>query len=164
MKFSIRSASNDDVSVIQELAGEIWRKHYAGMISNEQIEYMLNKMYSPSSLKEQINEGHRFFICSDEDKPVGYFSYSEKSPQNYFLHKLYINTNRHHRGGGKQMLQYLESLLPSDSSIRLTVNRKNIQAINFYFRNGFVIEEVIDIDIDNGFFMRDFVMLKAVRS
>ena len=47
-------------------------------------------------------------------------------------------------------------------TIRLTVNRKNHIAINYYFKNGFMIEEVKDFDIGDGYEMNDFVMLKKV--
>jgi ribosomal protein S18 acetylase RimI-like enzyme len=44
----------------------------------------------------------------------------------------------------------------------LTVNRQNFKAINFYFKNGFVIDEVADFEIGNGFVMNDFVMKKEL--
>jgi diamine N-acetyltransferase len=51
-------------------------------------------------------------------------------------------------------------LIPDTSELRLTVNRKNFKAINFYFKNGFIIESVKDFDIGNGYLMEDFVMLR----
>jgi ribosomal protein S18 acetylase RimI-like enzyme len=49
--------------------------------------------------------------------------------------------------------------LTSAQSIRLTVNRENYKAINFYFKLGFKIEKVADFDIGQGYVMNDFVML-----
>jgi ribosomal protein S18 acetylase RimI-like enzyme len=46
------------------------------------------------------------------------------------------------------------------NAMRLQVNRKNVKAINFYFKNGFVIEDAKDFDIGSGYFMKDFVMIK----
>jgi hypothetical protein len=34
----------------------------------------------------------------------------------------------------------------------------NYKAINFYFKNGFVIESLLDLNIGEGFQMNDFVM------
>ena len=44
-------------------------------------------------------------------------------------------------------------------TLRLTVNRQNYKSINFYFKNGFVIEKTADFDIGSGYFMNDFVMV-----
>ena len=77
-----------------------------------------------------------------------------------YRNKLYIKTSEHHKGQGTQLLKHLFDLLPKDHNLRLTVNRKNYKAINYYFKNGFVIEEVKDFDIGDGFFMKDFVMLR----
>jgi diamine N-acetyltransferase len=161
MNLSIKEASTDDIPVIHELAAEIWRQYYPEIISAEQIEYMLDKMYSETSLQEQLKNGHRFFLASAE-KPVGYFSFQQLSQHDFFLHKLYVKTNGHRKGVGKQMLDLLLQMLPHDSTLRLTTNRRNYKAINFYFKNQFIIEEVKDIDIGNGFWMKDFVMLRKI--
>ena len=156
----INPAAEKDIPVIHKLATEIWHAYYPDIISVEQISYMLEKMYSESSLIKQMKEGHRFYIAHREEQPIGYFSYSKSESNNFFLHKLYIKTSEHHKGQGTQLLKHLFDLLPKDHNLRLTVNRKNYKAINYYFKNGFVIEEVKDFDIGDGFFMKDFVMLR----
>ena len=156
---SILEAGENDASVIQKLAFEIWNDIYPGIISKEQIDFMLEKMYSTSAFLEQIKEGHQFYIAFKNKLPIGFFSYSINNVPNYFLHKLYIKTSEHRNGIGKYILDYLLGLLKPGSNIRLTVNRKNYKAINFYFKYGFSIVEVQDFDIGNGFFMNDFVML-----
>ncbi len=156
----IAAASEKDIPVIHQLATEIWHAHYPGIISMEQINYMLEKMYSETSLIKQLQEGHRFYIAHQDGLPIGYFSYSKSDNNNFFLHKLYIKTSEHRRGNGSALTDYLLKELPSNCTLRLTVNRKNYKAINFYFKKGFVIEEVKDFDIGDGFFMNDFVMLR----
>lgn len=162
MNMVIRKATSDDIPEISRLAAEIWWAVYPDIITNEQIEFMLDKMYSASSLLQQLESGHQFFIAEENHKPVGYYSFSEKETGKYFLHKLYIKTNVHRKGSGHILVNHLVNSLPANSELRLTVNRRNYKAINFYFKNGFVIEEVADFDIGNGFFMEDFVMIKKV--
>lgn len=157
-KLFIRPATEQDISIIHQLALEIWNKHYPSIITQQQIDYMLKMMYSTKALLQQMEEHHHFFIAFMSEKPLGYFSYSKQQGNNYMLHKLYIKTSEHHKGLGKQLLLHLINLLDKPAHLRLTVNRKNIQAINFYFRNGFILEEAKDFDIENGFFMKDFVM------
>src|SRR5580658_9115170 len=47
-------AAETDLPAIARLAGIIWRLHYPGIISPDQIEYMLAKMYSLETLREEI--------------------------------------------------------------------------------------------------------------
>ena len=156
---SILEAGENDSSIIQQLADKIWHDVYPEIISEEQITYMLEEMYSNSALLQQIKEGHKFYIAFKNKLPIGFFSYSKKSSQNYFLHKLYIKTSEHRKGIGHYIMNYFFGLIHQGSSIRLTVNRKNYKAINFYFKHGFFIEDVKDFDIGNGYVMNDFVML-----
>ena len=53
----------------------------------------------------------------------------------------------------------LLDLFPDLNTMRLTVNRSNFKSINFYFKLGFIIEEVKDFDIGNNYFMNDFIMI-----
>jgi len=162
MEISFRKATQDDIQTIYSLASAIWKKHYLPIITMEQIEYMLKNMYSPESLSVQMKEGQVFTIVMLGHQPVGYISLSTKDNENYFLHKFYIDVAEQAKGIGTQLLNKIISTLSGVQTIELTVNRKNYTAINFYFKNGFVIKEVADFDIGNGFFMNDFVMIKKI--
>jgi hypothetical protein len=45
-----------DLPVVAELAQVIWRRHYPGIITVEQIEYMLARGYSLDALRRFITE------------------------------------------------------------------------------------------------------------
>ena len=60
---------------------------------------------------------------------------------------------------GTITLNELTNLL-KPKTYTLTVNRQNYKSINFYFKNGFIINEIADFDIGNGYVMNDFVMKK----
>ena len=154
----------ESIPIIHALAVDIWHQHYPDIITLEQIEYMLNKMYSPEALEEQMQEGNMFHLLHLNNEPAAYLSFSHTAPGSYFLHKLYVKTDSHRKGLGRLLLQHLTNLLSSNYDLRLTVNRKNYKAINFYFRQGFVIESIADFNIGSGFFMNDFVMVKSVQS
>jgi len=155
-----REAKPDDIQVISELAHRIWKTYYPEIISHEQIDYMLDKMYSISSLEEQMGDGQQFHLLLDERKPIGYLSISDQGQHDFFLNKFYIDTALHRKGAGTILFNEVMATLPDIRSLRLTVNRQNYKAINFYFKLGFRIEEVKDFDIGNGYFMNDFVMRK----
>ena len=46
MDLKFRKAEKSDVQLIAQLADSIWRKHYITIITMEQIDYMLDLMYS----------------------------------------------------------------------------------------------------------------------
>lgn len=155
---TLQPAGHTDIPLIRQLAAKIWNQHYPGIISKAQIEYMLNLMYSSHSLEKQIAEGNRFFLISDKQVPAGYLSALEKENGKWFISKFYIDQDKAGKGIGKQAFAlFLDLFNPRE--IKLTVNRQNYKAINFYFRLGFVIEKVADFDIGNGYIMTDFVMV-----
>lgn len=156
----IIKANPSHSAVIAELAADIWKTYYPAIISREQIDYMLEKMYSAEALEQQMLSGQDFYVAYDQGTPIGYISYSSRDQHSYFLHKFYIDTRLHRNGAGELIFKKVMCTIPGIREIRLTVNRKNFKAINFYFKLGFKIEEVKDFDIGNGYFMNDFVMLK----
>jgi ribosomal protein S18 acetylase RimI-like enzyme len=164
MKITFRKATKQDVPLITQLAKSIWKKHYISIITLKQIDYMLGKMYSSEKLLLEMTEGHVFTLAFIDDKPIGYISISTKNKKKYFLHKFYIEINSHRKGIGSELFEYALKQLTKPESIQLTVNRKNYKAVNFYFKNGFIIKEVADFDIGNGYFMNDFVMVKNTLS
>lgn len=158
-----RKASPQDAAIIAALAERIWKKHYITIITMEQIEYMLEKMYSEESLISQMNEGHDFTVVSVDGIDVGYISISTKDGKEYFLHKFYVEVAEQGKGVGTELFKYILNNLGNAETVKLTVNRANYKAINFYFKNGFVIDQVADFDIGEGYFMNDFVMLKKIK-
>ncbi|MFM2049244.1 MAG: hypothetical protein RI955_1792 [Bacteroidota bacterium] len=162
MQIEFIPCTESHIAMIQQLADKIWRKHYPSIITIEQIDYMLNKMYSAKSLLQQMNEGQQFTILSIDNYATGFIAVSKKEEHHYFINKLYVDTTQHRKGLGKLLLNKIEQEYIDAENFSLTVNRQNFNAINFYFKNGFVIESVADFDIGNGYVMNDFVMKKKL--
>ncbi|MCC6691187.1 MAG: GNAT family N-acetyltransferase [Bacteroidia bacterium] len=160
MNLQFKKAESSDTSAISLLAQSIWKKYYPSIISLNQINYMLDKMYTPEAIQHQIKEGQEFTLVYANKKLCGYLAMSVKNKKKFFLNKFYVDADLHGKGIGKHLFDYVITQLKNPTSIELTVNRKNIKAINFYFKLGFTINRVADFDIGNGFFMNDFVMLK----
>ena len=161
-KISFRRADESDLPTIIALAQQIWQDWYPAVIGQKQVDYMLARMYSATALQTQMQEEEQqFYLLLLDNQAIGYAAISEKTPQDFFIHKFYIHTHQHRRGLGGQFLQYIiDTYQPQ--TLRLTVNRQNYIPINFYFRQGFTIEQVADFDIGDGYFMNDFVMLKTL--
>lgn len=160
----IRQASRKDIPLIQELSSEIWHQVYPTVISVDQINFMLDTMYSTTAIDNQIRQlGHRFIILEFEETGVGFASYSIKhpsEPKRYRLQKLYLKPELHGRGLGKKMVSHIchEILGLGGTALELNVNKKN-PAILFYEHLGFYREEEVVIDIGNGFLMDDYIMV-----
>lgn len=149
---------DDQLRQLSQLAHRIWNMYYPDIIGQKQVDYMLGKMYSLEALKEQIRNGHRFVAGYADGEMLGFLSYSKTSGQDYMIHKWYVDVSLHSKGIGRKLFDAALGNIDYDT-IRLTVNRQNINAVNFYFRFGFIIERVADFDIGDGFFMNDFVMI-----
>jgi RimJ/RimL family protein N-acetyltransferase len=147
-----------DIPLISRLAEITWNQHYPSIIGQQQVDYMLNLMYSTQSLLEQMKQkGHLFYSIDLGNESIGFISVHKLNNDDWFLNKYYINQQKAARGiGSRSFKLLLEKINPR--TITLTVNRKNHKSVNFYFKNGFTIEEVKDFDIGNGFVMEDFVM------
>ncbi|MGZ4034724.1 MAG: GNAT family N-acetyltransferase [Bacteroidia bacterium] len=163
MDLKFKKASKDDVSLIAQLADRIWKKHYASIITMEQINYMLDKGYSAESLSKQMDQGHEFTLVYDGTKPLGYISFDTSDGKNYFLHKFYIEVDDQGKGIGSELFTHVLKQMPNAETIELFVNRENYKSINFYFKHGFVIKNIINQDIGNGFYMNDFIMIKKIK-
>ena len=88
--FEIRKATSNEIPIIRELTFKVWPQTYASILSKEQIDYMLEMMYSKKSLADQIAEGSKFIIVQDNNKPVGFASYKQVESAIYKLDKIYI--------------------------------------------------------------------------
>ncbi|MDN4165796.1 GNAT family N-acetyltransferase [Cytophagales bacterium LB-30] len=157
---SLRSASQADIPQIHALAVRIWNAHYPAIIGQQQVDYMLGKMYSPAALAQQMEEGQTFYLVIEDDQAIGYVAINAQGEKAYFLNKFYVDSQKQSKGIGSRVLQMLLAQYPNWETLRLTVNRQNYTAINFYFKNGFVIEKVIDMPIGEGYVMDDFQMIK----
>jgi ribosomal protein S18 acetylase RimI-like enzyme len=155
---SLKPATSNDFASIEQLAKDIWSKHYVPIIGQGQVNYMLNKLYSAAALQKQTEEGQVFHLVLKENKEIGFISVINPDGKNYFLHKFYILQEKQNTGLGSTVFKKVFGELYQPESITLTVNRQNYKSINFYFKLGFKITKVEDFDIGNGYFMNDFVM------
>jgi ribosomal protein S18 acetylase RimI-like enzyme len=161
----IKKADADDISLIRELTFRVWPQTYASILTKEQIDYMLEMMYSESSLQKQmVQDGCQFIIVYDEGNPVGFASYHEDEPQRWKLNKIYVLQNQQGKGTGKYVINFIieEIRKQNAASLFLQVNQHN-NAKAFYERLGFAEVDFINLDIGNGFYMNDFIMEKKLR-
>ena len=106
-------AKTEDIPEIARLANIVWHQHYPSIISKDQIEYMLNMMYSDKSLNEQINiKGHKFYFIEQNNINIGFIGISkiENTDQGYFIQKFYLDQTLSGTGSGTAAHKELEKL------------------------------------------------------
>jgi GNAT superfamily N-acetyltransferase len=165
-EIKIRPALLDDRAFIRSVSERTWPSTYGHIISQEQIDFMLDWMYSDASLEEQFSKGHQFYIANLNGEDIGFCSVSAEPTEEevndqkaHKLNKLYVLPNAHGTGAGKGLLNKAIEVAKAENStsIFLQVNKHN-NAYTFYLKNGFEKEQEFKFDIGNGFYMDDYVM------
>ena len=163
---SIQNNTDENFTSIRAIAKEVWPIAYGAILSQEQLDYMMEMMYNVSSLKNQADtKKHRFILAKEEDTVLGFASYEfnyNKKPKTK-IHKIYILPNQQGKGIGKKLIDFIinEANDRHQKALILNVNKKNV-AIRFYEAIGFNISYEEIIDIGNGYVMDDYVMEKSI--
>ena len=158
---TLRQAAKDDITLIHELACQAFPATYRDLLSREQIDFMMDWMYSPANLEKQMEEGHVYFIASHEGKDCGYLSVQPEGPGVFHLQKIYVLPRFQGLGVGeflfRHAVEYIRSVHPAPCRMELNVNRNN-RALHFYERMGMRKLREGDFPIGDGYYMNDYIM------
>ena len=160
--FSIRKATTNDISLIHEMAWVVFPHTYKEILTPEQIDYMMEWMYSEDSLHKQMEkDGHIYYLAFKEDEPAGYLSIQPEGEHVFHLQKIYVLPSFQGMKLGKQLFEQaikaIKEFHQAPCQMRLNVNRQN-KALAFYERMGMVKVDEGDFPIGNGYYMNDFIM------
>jgi len=157
----ITKATESDISTIQNLAKESWQAAYANILEQEQIDYMLDLMYSESTLKTHFdNPNYHYYLINEDEVFLGFIGFEFHSePETTKLHRIYFLKEAQGKGLGKKALEFVktETEKSGDKRLTLTVNKNN-NAKNFYESQGFKVYNEAIFDIGNGYVMDDYLM------
>lgn len=146
------------------LAHEIWREHYASILSPDQIEYMLQNLQSPAAIRKQIGNGYEYYLISSVGIAVGYVALLMNDPApDMFLSKFYLRKDVRGKGYGKAALEKIDDIAAAakQKTMWLTVNRNN-PTVKVYEALGFKTEGTQITDIGGGYVMDDYIMRRPV--
>lgn len=156
-------AKEKDIPLIQDLAKRSWEDAYAEILSQEQMKYMLETMYSETEISDHLkNPNYHYYLVFDEvlnvfDGFLGYENhYEDKTTK---LHRIYLVPESKGKGLGKKTLEFLNEKVEEsgDNRIILNVNKYN-SAQKFYESQGYKIYDEGVYDIGNGYVMDDYLM------
>ena len=159
LAIQIREATQDDINIIHQLAHEIWPITYQRLLSADQLEYMLDLIYSESSLKKQFDADHNFLIVEEDKYPVAFADYGLLKDDVYKLHKIYVLPNQQGKSIGKILISYVINAVKKQNASALLLNvKRDNKAKYFYEHLGFKVISEEDIDIGNGYILHDYIM------
>ena len=158
----LRLLAKEELILIQGIAHQTWPSTFAGILSSEQIDYMLNWMYDLQLLESQMDKGHGFLVAEEDGAAIGFAGYELNHLAGSLskLHKLYLLPSSQGKGVGKSLLLEVAKIAreAGQKSMVLNVNKKNKKAIDFYRALGFVTIRQEVNDIGSGYVMDDDVM------
>lgn len=164
-QITITRLTESDIDLLIPLAYRIWHAHYPGIITPEQIDYMLERGYTRQVIREEIdNQGVIWLAIKSGDAMIGFASLGPYAPGAMKLHKLYLLPDYHGAGIGARALAEVEQIARDSAAaaLILNVNRHNPKAIHAYERAGWHVAEEVVADIGSGFVMDDLVMTKQL--
>ena len=167
MNIEIKRAGNNDLQTIHDMAEIVFRQTYRSILSPEQMEYMMDWMYSLPNLEKQVSLEHTYYIAWGGVEPLGYVSVRKDSVDTdgteiWHLEKIYVMPSAQGCGLGLRLLETVKKHVSDNKSaqkarIELNVNRNN-PAVGFYKKQGLTILRQGDFLIGNGFYMNDYIM------
>ena len=146
----LRLLAKEELMLIQRIAHQTWPSTFAGLLSEAQIDYMLNWMYALPMLESQLEKGHGFLVAELDGEAMGFAGYEVNHLEGPKVGKaLLLEVAKRAREAGQ-------------NSLVLNVNKYNKKAIDFYLAMGFVTIRQEVNDIGQGYVMDDDVMELAL--
>ena len=103
--FTYRRATTDDIELIRSIAKVAFPATYSTIISAEQIDYMMEWMYSAEKLQQEISGNITYLLAEVDGRTVGYLSFGPDEGaaapgqgRLFHLHKIYLLPEA--QGGG----------------------------------------------------------------
>lgn len=165
MEVLISPAAAADIGAVAALARVVWQQTYPGIISQEQIDFMLGQRYDPSRMLEELTmPGIWWDQAMVDGELAGFSSCLITAAGEMKIDKIYVDPRRQRMGVGARLIDQVSShaLANGCRTLILAVNKRNERAIAAYRKHGFAVREAVCVDIGHGFVMDDFIMAKSL--
>lgn len=159
--FHVQQASLAQAHIIHDLVHQIYYPTYGTILSQDQIEFMLNKSYTVEALKEAMVNDQDFYLLQDDSTNfLGFLALKKASDTVIRIEKLYLLPETQGKGCGKFMISFAQDIALGKGVhiLELNVNRGN-KAYHFYLNQGFEVIQEVDIPY-YGYILDDYIMQK----
>lgn len=145
---TIKKASVAEINIIQKVGRETFYETFAAHNSEEQIQQYLRESFSLEKLNRELsNANSQFFIAYEAEDPVGYLKINSGKAQTELqdedsleIERIYVKSSHHGKKVGQ--LLYDKALQVAVQTQKkylwLGVWEKNLRAVRFYQKNGFI--------------------------
>lgn len=161
---TIEDARASDLAAICDIAHRTWPVTYGDILSEAQLQYMLALFYTNDALQRNVDAGQHFLLAKDSQQIIGFASYQyDYKDSTTHIHKIYLLPERQGSGIGRKLIDEIASRSASAGQLALTlnVNRQN-KAVEFYKSIGFSVIDQVDIELEHGYLMEDFIMRRSI--
>lgn len=144
----INKASAEDVEIVQSLGRQTFSETFAEDNTEEAMKKYLEESFNTEKIKSELNNPDSFFyIAWEEDNPVGYLKVNAGKAQTEIqdessleIERIYVKKSHHGKKVGQLLYnQALETAKQLGKSyLWLGVWERNLRALQFYKKNGFV--------------------------
>lgn len=144
----ISKSGEKDLKTLQNIGIQTFTETFAEDNTEEAMEKYLEDSFNTEKIKSELNNPDSlFYIAWEEDNPVGYLKMNSGKAQTELqdetsleIERIYVKKSHHGKKVGQllynQALETAQQL--GKSYLWLGVWEKNLRAINFYSKNGFV--------------------------
>lgn len=157
----IKLCSNDAmIQALADTAKDIWNEYFINIITQEQIDYMVEKFQSVTALSKAIKEeGYTYYMAYDQDRVIGFCGIKVEGSR-LFLSKLYVRKEmRGKKVSSKLLNKAIVFAQEHDcTAIYLTCNKYNTNSLELYAYKGFHTIDSVQTDIGHGFIMDDYIL------
>ena len=144
----IIKSGEKDLETLQNIAIQTFTETFAEDNTEEAMKKYLEESFNTEKIKSELNNPDSlFYIAWEEDNPVGYLKVNSGKAQTELqdetsleIERIYVKKSHHGKKVGQLLYnQALETARQLGKSyLWLGVWEKNLRAINFYSKNGFV--------------------------
>ncbi|MCI8850651.1 MAG: GNAT family N-acetyltransferase [Erysipelotrichaceae bacterium] len=156
--------NEQQIEALAACAKEIWNEYFTSLISQTQIDYMVEKFQSAPALKKAIFENsYTYYMVCDNDKPIAYCGIQVQKDR-LFLSKLYVKKAYRKQGISSWLLKSCIEYAKKHRchAIYLTCNKYNENSLAMYHHKGFQIIDTQEAEIGEGFIMDDYILELAL--
>ena len=148
-----RHATSSEIALIMDLASKALPSEFSGVLTTDEIDMTLERMYSQEVLQNSVESGRHFIIASLDEKDVGFGSYIKEGPELYFMSKLYVLPEYRERGIGSALFSAICNEIKvhqgnTECTVELMANHSS-SAVSFYKKKGMQFSRDMIFDLEN---------------
>lgn len=160
MDIEIEKIKDNELEEFLSFASDIWQEYFTFLLSNEQIDYMVDMFFAPEHIKHQVqNENYEYYFCKIRGEKIGFIGLQIQQ-DSIFLSKLYLKKSSRGKGFASEMMQFVFDRAKSTGKQRLwlTCNKHNEHSLDVYKAKGWKIIDEQVADIGRGYVMDDYIL------